>query len=128
MMPKPMISLRVLIIEDEAMIAMLYSEVLTELGHATCAIATTEEEAFSFASTLKPDLMLVDMHLHEGSGTGAVTRILASTFIPHIFISGDAIRSQASFPHAIQLQKPFNEHQLARAVGEAMTKVREANL
>lgn len=116
-----MTPIRVLIIEDEAMIAMLYSEVLSELGHATCAITATEEEAVSAATTLKPDLMLVDMHLHEGSGTGAVTRILASTFIPHIFISGDAIRSQASFPRAIQLQKPFNEQQLAKAVAEAMT-------
>jgi len=122
MMPGSMIPLRVLIIEDEAIIAMLYSEVLTELGHTTCAIAATEEEAVSAASTYKPDLMLVDMHLHEGSGIGAVTRILASTFIPHIFITGNAIRDQACLPRAIQLQKPFNEQQLAKAVTEAMTQ------
>ena len=113
--------LRVLVVEDEAMIAMLYAEVLSSLGHEACAIATTEDEAVEAASSCKPDLMIVDQHLQEGSGADAVKRILATTYVPCIFVSGDSARGASSSAAAqICLQKPFNEAQLTRAIAEAL--------
>ncbi len=119
--------LRVLIVEDEGMIALLYSEVLASLGHETSAIASTEDEAVESARTSKPDLMILDMHLKEGSGIGAVRRILAGSFIPHIFVSGVALRDGASDPRAIHLLKPFNEAQLVRAIDQAVALSAQAS-
>lgn len=112
-------ALSVLIVEDEAMIAMLYAEVLAGLGHKTCAIARTEEEAVDAARSFRPDLMIVDEHLPEGSGTSTVSRILAEGYVPHVFVSGAPLSLREGAKH-VCLQKPFNEAQLVRAIEEAL--------
>jgi two-component system, response regulator PdtaR len=113
--------LRVLIVEDEAMIAMLYTEVLAGLGHEACVIASTEDEAVDAARTFKPDLIIVDQHLQEGSGETAMTRILSEAFVPHVFVSGDHAWS-GSGKEPVCLQKPFNETQLVRAIEAALER------
>ena len=114
--------LRVLIVEDEALIAMLYSEVLASLGHDACAIAGTEEEAVEAAGSVRPDLMIVDMHLRQGDGRTAVNRILADGFVPHIYVSGDPPRIRDRENPEIHLQKPFNDAQLIRAIEQAIAQ------
>ena len=47
-------ALRVLVIEDDAIIAMLLSELLTGMGHGICAIAATEAEAVIAATRYRP--------------------------------------------------------------------------
>ena len=69
-------SLRVLVIEDDALIAMLLSELLAGMGHAVCATAATESEAVTAAARYRPDLMIVDAGLGQGSGVSAVEEIL----------------------------------------------------
>jgi two-component system, response regulator PdtaR len=113
-------ALKVLIVEDEAMIAMLYAEVLAGLGHETSTIARTEEAAVEAARSFSPDLMIVDHHLHEGSGIAAVKRILAERFIPHIFVSGAPTCGHGQKP--VCLQKPFNEAQLVVAIEAALAQ------
>ncbi len=111
---------RVLIAEDEAVVAELLSEVLTELGHDVCAIAATEAEAVAAAARRRPDLMIVDARLGSGSGISAVEQITRSGFIPHIFVSGDRLGGQSLLPGAVVLQKPFTEHDLKRAIQRAI--------
>jgi CheY-like chemotaxis protein len=50
-------ALRVLVVEDDALIVMLLSELLVGMGHDVCAIAGTEAEAVSAATRYDPDLM-----------------------------------------------------------------------
>jgi two-component system, response regulator PdtaR len=69
-------SLRVLIVEDDAIISMLLAELLAELGYDVCATAATEAEAVAAAIRDKPDLMIVDARLRGGSGVSAVAEIL----------------------------------------------------
>jgi two-component system, response regulator PdtaR len=114
-------ALRILIVEDEAMIAMLYVEVLAGLGHETTAVARTEDEAVSAARTFRPDLMLVDHHLRDGSGIVAMDRILAEGFIPHVFVSGDPAGGGPD-ENPVCLQKPFNEAQLVAAIAAALRR------
>lgn len=115
------VALRVLVVEDEPMIAMLYVEVLGGLGHEETMIARTEDEAVEAARTFKPDLMIVDHHLHDGSGLAAVARILAEGYIPHVFVSGDLMwRGNGEKP--VFLQKPFNEAQLVAAIEAALAR------
>ncbi|WP_248311297.1 response regulator [Bosea sp. ASV33] len=119
--------LRVLVIEDEPIIATLLAEVLTELGHVVSGIATTEAEAIREATRCRPDLMIVDARLRQGSGLTAVAEILEDGFIPHVFVSGDRLTKNSMSPEAIVLQKPFQEADLVRAIARALseTKLRQ---
>ena len=69
-------ALRVLVAEDDALIALLLAELLAGMGHEVCATAATEREAVIAAAHYKPDLMIVDAGLGRGSGVSAVEEIL----------------------------------------------------
>ncbi len=58
-----MTALRVLVVEDEAIIAMLFADLLVAMGHEVCAIEATEAGAVAAAVRCRPDLMIVDAHL-----------------------------------------------------------------
>ena len=114
-----MASLRILIAEDEAIIAMLLGEVLTGLGHTICATAATEEEAVAAARAHLPDLIIIDAGLREGSGLSAMRRINAAHPTPHLFTTGNVMGVRAALPRAIILEKPFNEIDLIMAIDRA---------
>ena len=83
-------ALRVLVIEDDALIAMLLAELLAGMGHEVCATATSEAEAVIAAACYAPDLMIVDAGFGQGSGVSAVEEILRAGPLAHVFVSGDA--------------------------------------
>ncbi len=116
----PRQSLRVLIVEDDAFIGMLYADLLAEIGHTVCAIEATETEAVAAATLHKPDFMIVDATLGTGTGVSAVDEILRSGFVPHVFVSGDAESVRAVRPTAIVLQKPFRYPDLTHAIRQAL--------
>jgi two-component system, response regulator PdtaR len=107
-----MVALNVLIIEDDALIGMLLTEMLQEMGHVVCATAVTEEDAVADAARYKPSLMIVDEQLLEGSGMSAVERILRTGSVACVFMSGANVRR----PGATVLLKPFVEADLVRAI------------
>jgi two-component system, response regulator PdtaR len=113
-------SLRVLIIEDEALIALLFEDVLLELGHEVCASERTEGAAIAAAARCHPDLIISDARLQEGNGIAAVNTILKAGFVPHFFVSGDVIDQKLLNPAAGVLQKPFDERQLIEAISRAV--------
>jgi DNA-binding response OmpR family regulator len=109
-----MTALRVLIVEDDAMIGLLLAEMLGEIGYDVCAVATTEDDAVADATRCRPGLLIVDEHLQEGSGLSAVSRILRTRPVPCVFISGAPVYPKR--PGATVLQKPFLEADLIRAI------------
>ncbi|HEY9345650.1 MAG TPA: response regulator [Inquilinus sp.] len=115
-----MAALRILLVEDEAIIAILLAEVLAGMGHEVCAIAATEEDAVVAAFRRRPDLMIVDVRLGDGSGVSAVETILRAGPVPHVCVSGDPSRVQALRRSAVVMQKPFQEADLARAIQHAL--------
>ncbi|WNJ93534.1 response regulator [Bosea sp. 685] len=119
-----MTKLHVLVIEDEPVIATLLAEVLMELGHVVSGIAATEAEAIREATRCRPDLMIVDARLRQGSGLTAVAEILRDGFIPHVFVSGDRLTKTSLSPEAIVLQKPFQEADLVRAIARALSEAK----
>lgn len=79
---------RVLIIEDETLIAMDLSDIVSSLGHTIVATASTADRAVAAAATHKPNLILADIQLAEGSsGIDAVRDILTKVSTPVIFIT-----------------------------------------
>lgn len=113
-------ALRVLVVEDEAMIAALFAEVLAGMGHDVCAIEATQADAVAAAVRCRPDLMIVDAQLGDGSGVSAVEEILRTGFVPHLFVSGDFSRIKALKPDAVTICKPFHVADLARAIQRAL--------
>ena len=115
-----MTALRILVVEDEAIIAMLLTEVLQGMGHSVCATAARESDAVAAAIRCKPDLMIVDARLGEGSGISAVERVMRVWPVPHLFVSGDIAGVHARKPDAVVIQKPFREADLALAIQRAL--------
>lgn len=110
---------RILVVEDDALIGMYLSEMLVTMGHDVCAVEATEAHAVKAAAQHKPDLMIVDAQLIDGSGVAAVDEILRHGFIPHIFVSGDILKVRALKPSAIVIQKPYRKLDLVRAISRA---------
>jgi two-component system, response regulator PdtaR len=104
-------TLRVLIVDDDAVISELLAETLEAIGHVVCGIETTEEGAVSAAALCQPDLMIVDVRLGEGSGIRAMEQILRSAPTPHVFITGERLRRSSEM-----LQKPFRTAELVQAM------------
>jgi CheY-like chemotaxis protein len=112
--------LRVLIVEDNRVIADLLAELIEAIGHEVCGIESGESGSVASARRLRPDLMIVDAHLQDGSGIGAVEAITRDCHIPHIFVSGDASRVRLLKPEATVLQKPYFELDLLLAIQSAL--------
>ena len=115
-------ALRVMVVEDDALIQMLVCETLVSMGHVVCAAAATEAEAVEAAARALPDLIIVDAHLARGSGVAAMSRILAERWTPHVFVSGAKLAGETLHPRAVTLQKPYQDHELGRAMARAMAR------
>jgi CheY-like chemotaxis protein len=120
---KPMKALRVLVVEDDALIGLLLGELLAGMGHKVCAIAATEADAVSAAIRYRPDLIVVDAGLGRGSGISAIDEILRAGSLAHVFISGDADMVRAHRPEAVILKKPFWKAELVKAIEVALDAV-----
>lgn len=112
--------LSVLLVEDEFLIAMLITQVLEDMGHTICATESTEAGAVAAAARYDPDIMIVDARLRDGSGISAMTKILLTRQVPHVFVSGDVSGVRALRPDAVVIQKPFFASDLARAMQLAL--------
>ena len=110
--------LNILVVEDDAMVGELLAETLVTMGHAVCALETTEPGAVAAARRHRPDLMIVDLQLAIGSGISAVERVILDGPVPHIFISGRPL-GQGQLD-ADLLLKPFRLPELELAIERAV--------
>jgi CheY-like chemotaxis protein len=119
-------ALLILVVEDDAMVAMVLAELLEMLGHSVCAIAATQADAVAAASRFLPELMIVDAQLRVGSGLDAVDQIQGGRQlqgrqqVAHLFVSGDALRIRTLRPNATVIQKPYFERDLTYAIQRAL--------
>jgi DNA-binding response OmpR family regulator len=110
--------LNILVMEDDAVIAMLLGEVLAAMGHRVCATAATEDDGIMAAARCHPDLLIVDEQLGAGSGVVAVGKILRHEPVPHLFVTANTNSVRALRPDAVVIEKPFSQEQLARALSQ----------
>lgn len=114
-----LLPLRMLVVEDDALIGFLLAEMLYVMGHEVCAVEATESGAVSAAARHLPDMMIVDAQLRSGNGFSAVDQILKANFVPHVFVSGDIRDVFNRKPSAIAVSKPFTEAMLTSAIARA---------
>lgn len=114
---------KVLIIEDEPIIALDLENLVSELGHRVVAVAATKDDAVAKAKSERPGLVLADINLGEGgSGIDAVSEILASFDIPVIFITAypeKLLTGERPEPTYL-IAKPFLPETVQATVGQAL--------
>jgi DNA-binding response OmpR family regulator len=113
-------SLRIVVVEDDALIGLFFGMTLEQMGHKVCSIEITEDAAVTAAANLAPDLMILDVKLRDGDGVSAIERILRVGPMPHLLCSGDPTRVTARLPGSQMLQKPFSEDELGVAIARVM--------
>ena len=80
--------LRILVVDDESLIAMAVHDQLEYLGHEVVGDASSAEEAIDLAARHAPDLILMDIHLGGMDGLEAAARINAARPTPVIILTG----------------------------------------
>lgn len=113
--------LRILLIEDDIVMAMLMTMMLEEMGHKVSRTERTADSAICAAASDRPDLIIADVNLAGGNGIDALDQICLSGFVPHIFTSGDTRRVKELKPDAVVVEKPFTYGQMVAAIERAMT-------
>ena len=83
------VSVSVLIIEDEQIVASDIARIVEEMGHRVAGLASHQVEAVALAEQLKPGLVLADIRLEDdGDGIAAAQSILESFSVPIVFVTG----------------------------------------
>jgi CheY-like chemotaxis protein len=108
---------RVLVVEDEALVAMVIEDMLAGFGCKVVGPAANVDEALGLLAAAGIDGALVDVNLGGEQLGFRVADALASRAIPYVFASGYG-RSILTSPHldAPVLPKPFDEQMLREAV------------
>jgi CheY-like chemotaxis protein len=109
-------SLKVLVVEDEALVSMLVEDMLTDLGCAIVGPAAEIEEALRLAGSADIDAALLDVNL-GGRPIFPVADALKARGVPFAFASGYG-EAGLTEDHkgATVLQKPFREADLRRVL------------
>jgi CheY-like chemotaxis protein len=122
---------RILIVEDEVLVAWMTRETLQEAGFDVVGVAADHPAAVDAALAQRPDLVLMDIRLAGGtSGISAAIEIFEKTGIRAIFVTatgaGKKLRAEPAQPLG-WLAKPYDPSHLVALVGAALADMRFAN-
>jgi DNA-directed RNA polymerase specialized sigma24 family protein len=119
----------VLIIEDEAFIALDLEGLVESLGHRVLGVARTHKEAVALAKAKRPGIILADIQLADGSsGLDAVNEMLRTFEVPVIFITAYPERfltGERPEP-AFLIAKPFQPTTVSAVLSQALFFERKA--
>ena len=120
---------RILIVEDDEIVAAVVSRRLTEMGYQPVGQAASGEQAIALAGELRPDLVLMDIQLEgELDGIGTAQEIRQRFHIPSVFLS--AYSEEATIERAKLAEpfgyilKPFESRELRANIEMALYKHR----
>ncbi len=114
---------RVLIIEDEPIIAMDIETIVRDLGHEVTGVAVTRDEAVALAMEDRPGLVLADIQLaDDSSGIDAVKDILEQFAVPVIFITAfpERLLTGERPEPTFLITKPFQRSTVKAAISQAL--------
>lgn len=111
---------KVLVVEDEMMIAMLIEDMLDELGCKLVGPATNVPRALEFISKEQVEVAVLDLNL-DGKDTYAIADALRQKNVPFIFATGyGSSGMRREYGNRPVLQKPFQAKDLETALAEAL--------
>lgn len=106
---------RILIVEDEAIVAMVMEEMIQDLGYEVVGPAGTVVAAEAAIAANAIDAALLDLHI-GGTSALPLARLLAARNVPFAFATGESSPAAVEFPHARILHKPFDGAALQQTV------------
>lgn len=118
-------SKRVLIVEDEALVALEFQDMVEDLGYEVIGIAATGEAAQRLAAADRPDIVLMDVRIQGAiDGIETARALRAAHAVPVVFLTGssDAPTMQRinEFEPAGRLIKPVRARDLAAMLDVAL--------
>lgn len=120
---------RLLIIEDEPLIAAQLKRLAESLGHHVVGIADTARRAVELSQAHPPDIVLCDINLADGSlGTDAITDMNLPDAVPVVFITAYPDKYLSTFNEgpSYLITKPFDVDYLKAVIGHALINVQSA--
>lgn len=117
--PDSLTGRRILIVEDEMVVAMLLEDMLEELGYQIAATAARESEALAAIAAIEIDAAILDVNLN-GKRSYAIADALTERGIPLVFATGYGAGSlEHTYRDHLVLSKPFRISDL----GEVLLKL-----
>jgi CheY-like chemotaxis protein len=111
-------SFRILLVEDENLVALLLEGMLAELGHTVVGPFARLKKGLEMAQSETVDLAILDVNL-DGEKTYPIADALAARGIPFAFSTGYGKESLgAPYRNRPTLQKPFQQPDLERLLAE----------
>ncbi|EJF91626.1 response regulator [Bartonella tamiae] len=117
------VATRIMIIEDEPLIAMDIEQLVESLGHQVVGIARTRDEAVNLYKKQRPGMILADIQLADNSsGIDAVNDILEADEIPVIFITAfpERLLTGERPEPTFLVTKPFNPDMVKALISQAL--------
>ncbi|MGK9168844.1 response regulator [Inquilinus limosus] len=114
---------RILIVEDEPLIAMDIARIVEEMGHTVCGTAADHAEAVALSKRTSPHIVLADIQLKGGdSGIEAVQEILNGISVPVVFVTGfpERLLTGERLEPTFVVTKPFRPEALISVIGQAL--------
>jgi CheY-like chemotaxis protein len=112
---------RALVVEDEAMVAMMTEDMLIDLGFEVVAIASSLKEALARSEAADFDVAVLDVNL-RGDKVFPVAEALLALRIPFIFTTGYGVEGvRDDLRHAPIAAKPFSVSELGDRLRRAMS-------
>lgn len=126
-MPPSIKKQKILIVEDEAIVARDIAQQVGLLGYETLGIASTAERALELTESLRPDLVLMDIQLAgQVDGIVAAAAIREQFNLPVVFLTAfaaDAVLERAKLTEPFgYILKPFSERELSTTLAMALYK------
>jgi CheY-like chemotaxis protein len=119
-------ALRVLVVEDEMLVAMNIEDMLLDLGHEVVALAGRLETALALAGEASFDVAMLDVNL-AGQASFPVADVLRTRGIPYLFATGYGTQGIAeAHRQAPVLQKPFRARDLEEVLRAAAQPISRA--
>ena len=110
--------LRILIVEDEAIVLMQLESIIEDSGHSVVGAAMSAGEAIDLVGTTHPELILLDMHLQdESSGLDVARAIRDRADITIVFLTANARKLDDDMEGAAAvIAKPFNDKAMEASI------------
>lgn len=112
----------VVLAEDNLVFALILKTFIQNHGLNLIAEFTKEEEVVGFCRKEQPDLIILDVHLQEGNGLNAHSRIRAFSNAPILMISGSTSNSIPDLKGLDYIVKPFLVEDFSNKIDEILSK------
>lgn len=110
---------RILVVEDEAIVALMVEDILGDCGATVVGSARTIEEGMAMATREDLDAAVLDVNV-RGLRIDPIVEVLTARGIPFLLATGYSKVEFANGQHALHIEKPYTPENLAKSLANAL--------